>query len=301
MSIVSTVAPSFWLDQLGPEPLRTALDGRQEADVCVVGGGFTGLWTAYELARAEPGLKVLVLEAEQVGFGASGRNGGWVLGVVSGSPSAWQRRGGPDAPRRMSRAIQDTVAEIGATVTREQINCDWHHGGSLTVAQNETQMERIKAELQHELAWAGEDCARQLLDATQLAQRVAVDHGLGAAYTQACARIQPAALVRGLARAIEAAGATIHEASRVTRIAPHRVLTAGVEVRSRHILLATEGYTANLPERHRALLPLNSSMIVTEPLDAGLWRQGGFRSAPLGARAVALPGGSRDLCAVSRG
>jgi glycine/D-amino acid oxidase-like deaminating enzyme len=279
MSIISTVPPSFWLDQLAPEPPRAPLDGRQEADVCVVGGGFTGLWTAYELKRSEPRLKVLVLEAEQVGFGASGRNGGWVLGMVSGSPSAWQRRAGPDAPRRMSRAIQDTVAEIGAAVAREQIKCDWHQGGSVTVAQTETQLERIKAELEHEIAWAGEDCAWQLLDAAQLAQRVAVDHGLGAVYTRACARIQPAALARGLARAIEAAGASIHEASRVISIEPHRVQTVAGQVTARHILLATEAYTANLPERHRALLPLNSSMIVTEPLDAGLWRQLGWENA----------------------
>ena len=87
--------------------------------MCVVGGGFTGLWTAYELLRAAPELRVLVLEAEYVGFGASGRNGGWVLGRVSGKARAWRRRGGDSAPRAMARAIRDTVGEVGQVVERE--------------------------------------------------------------------------------------------------------------------------------------------------------------------------------------
>ena len=81
--------------------------------MCIVGGGFTGLWTAYELKRADPSLDVVVLEAQYVGFGASGRNGGWVIGKLSGSAAAWRARGGPDGPRAMVRAIQDTVAEVG--------------------------------------------------------------------------------------------------------------------------------------------------------------------------------------------
>ena len=85
-------APSFWLDQVGPRPSRPALAGDREADVCIVGGGFTGLWTAYELKRADPSLAVVVLEARQVGFGASGRNGGWVLGKLSGSADAWRAK-----------------------------------------------------------------------------------------------------------------------------------------------------------------------------------------------------------------
>src|SRR5438046_2968389 len=115
---------SFWLDQVGEPSPRPRLQGVHEADVCIVGGGFTGLWTAYELRRAAPSLKVLVLEAEHAGFGASGRNGGWVLGKVSGTVEAWRRRSGTRGPRAMSRAIQATVAEIGEVVAREGIECD---------------------------------------------------------------------------------------------------------------------------------------------------------------------------------
>src|SRR5947209_18467791 len=111
--------PSFWLDQLEPLPERPPLPGDRRAGVCIVGGGFTGLWPAYELRRADPGLEVVVLEARYAGFGASGRNGGWVYGGVSGSPEAWRRRGGPDGPRSMARAMQATVGEIGRVIGAE--------------------------------------------------------------------------------------------------------------------------------------------------------------------------------------
>ncbi len=266
-------APSFWLDQTGARPTRQALQGTVEADVCIVGGGFTGLWTAYELLRAEPGLEVVVLEAEHVGFGASGRNGGWVIAKVSGSAAAWTRRGGPEAPRTMERAVNATVAEIAAVISREGIDCDWHQGGSLMVAQTDRQLARLRAELAAERQSAGDDCGWEFLDADALAQRVAVRGGRGALYTPLCARVQPAKLVAGLAGAAERAGAVVYERSRVLTVDPGRVRTAGGEVRARNVLLATEGYTANLPGRRRALLPLNSAMIVTEPLGDDVWAQ----------------------------
>jgi glycine/D-amino acid oxidase-like deaminating enzyme len=272
-------APSFWLDQIGAGPRRAALEGGVSADVCIVGGGFTGLWTAYELRRADPALEVVVLEAEHVGFGASGRNGGWVLGKVSGSAQAWRRRGGAEAPRRMARAINATVGEIGEVIAREGIECDWHQGGSLTVAQTARQLDRLRADLAAEQAAEGEDCAWQLLDQAQLQARVAVRSGVGALYTPYCARVQPAKLVTGLAAAAERAGARIYERSPVHELRAGRVLTRAGQVRSRYVLLATEGYTANLPGRRRALLPLNSTMIVTEPLSDETWAQIGWSGA----------------------
>ncbi|HEY6397441.1 MAG TPA: FAD-dependent oxidoreductase [Solirubrobacteraceae bacterium] len=241
--------------------------------MCIVGGGFTGLWTAYELCRADPSLEVVVLEAEHVGFGASGRNGGWVYGGVSGSPEAWRRRGGPDAPRAMARAIQATVAEIGAVVERESIECDWRHSGSLAVAQNEIQLARLRAELADERAWAGEDAALRLLDAEELAARVAVSGGLGALYTPHCARVHPARLVQGLAAAAERAGATVYESTPVLDISPGVARTQRGEVRARYAIRATEGYTPNLPGHRRSLLPLSSTMIATEPLTEADWGQ----------------------------
>ena len=275
----SATAPSFWLDALGERPRRPALSGPREADVCIIGGGFTGLWTAYELRRADPSLEVVVLEAHQVGFGASGRNGGWVLGELSGTRAAWRRRGGPDGARRMVAAIQATVGEIGDAIEREGIDCDWRRGGSLTVAQTETQLRRLRAEAEQERAELGEELAWRLLSGDELAERVRVVDGRGALFTPHCARVQPAKLVAGLADAAQRAGAVIHEDTRVTAIEPGRARTDRGDVRARFILRATEGYTADLPATHRVLLPINSSMIVTEPLPAATWPELGWDGA----------------------
>ncbi|MGO9960298.1 MAG: NAD(P)/FAD-dependent oxidoreductase [Solirubrobacteraceae bacterium] len=272
-------APSFWLDRLGPCPRRPPLDGDREADVCIVGGGFTGLWTAYELRRADPRLEVVVLEGRYVGFGASGRNGGWVIGALSGRPEAWRSRGGPDGPRAMLRAIQETVAQVGAVVQREGIDCDWRHGGTLSIAQTAPQLERLQARAAAERNWAGPELAWGTLDADQLAQRVAVRDGLGALYTPHCARVQPARLVQGLAAAAERAGAIIYETTPVRAIAPGVAHAISGDVRARYVLRATEGYTADLRGQHRRLLPMNSSMIVTAPLDQGIWARLGWESA----------------------
>ncbi len=279
MSPTSGPCPSFWLDQLPATPRREPLVGRHEADVCIVGGGFTGLWTAYELKRSAPELQVIVLEAEYVGFGASGRNGGWVIGAVSGSATAWRRRAGAEAPRRMLAAIQATVGEIGAVAEREGIDCDWHQGGSMTVAQSATQLARLRDELADQRAWAGADSALELLDGPAVRARVGVDGAVAGLFTPYCARIQPAKLVRGLAAAAERAGVVIYESSPATELVPRLVRTPDGFVSARHVVVACEGYTANLPGRHRWLLPLNSSMVVTEPLPEEVWSELGWEGA----------------------
>jgi glycine/D-amino acid oxidase-like deaminating enzyme len=255
-------APSWWWADLGGLPApRPALDGDREADVCIVGAGYTGLWTAYELRRADPSLEVVVLEREVAGFGASGRNGGWVLGEIS-TGSAMRAAAGDPAIEALQRAAHETVDEVGAACEREGIDCDFVKGGSLTVAQTDTQLERLRA-----------TDRGALLDARQAAARINVAGVRGARFTPHCARVQPAKLARGLAEAAERHGATIYEQTPALAIAPRAVRTASGTVRARWIVRATEGYTSVLPKLHRALLPLSSSMIVTEPLDAATWAQ----------------------------
>jgi glycine/D-amino acid oxidase-like deaminating enzyme len=249
------------------------------------------LWAAYELCRADPGLDVVVLEGRYVGFGASGRNGGWVIGALSGSPATWRAHGGPDAERRMTAAIQATVAEVGAVVAREEIACDWAHGGTLTVAQTPAQLARLRGRVSAQRERLGAGLAGQLLDADELRRRLVVDGGLGALYSPHCARVQPARLVQGLAAAAERAGATIHETTPVTGIAPGRADTEGATVSARFVVRATEGYTADLPGLRRRLLPMNSSMIVTDVIDPSIWAQLGWIA--IGGRGVPYRFGSR--------
>jgi glycine/D-amino acid oxidase-like deaminating enzyme len=260
-----TDAPSWWWADLGGLPApRPALDGDREADVCIVGAGYTGLWTAYELLRADPSLSVVVLEREVAGFGASGRNGGWVLGEVS-TGSRQREAAGEAAVAALERAIQGTVDEVGAACAREGIDCDFVKGGSLTVAQTEPQLARLR-----------EAPRGDLLDVDEAAARVRVAGLRGARYAPHCARVQPAKLVRGLAAAVERRGGTIHEGTAALDIAPRSVRTVSGTVRARWVVRATEGYTARLPGLQRALLPLSSSMIVTEPLDGATWAQIGW-------------------------
>jgi glycine/D-amino acid oxidase-like deaminating enzyme len=260
-----TDAPSWWWADLGGLPApRPPLDGDRDADVCIVGAGYTGLWTAYELLRGDPSLAVVVLEREVAGFGASGRNGGWVLGAVS-TGTRQRAAAGEAAMAALERAAQETVDEVGAACAREGIDCDFVKGGSLTVAQTAPQLARLRA------APRG-----VLLDLEDAAARVRVAGLRGARFSPHCARVQPAKLARGLAAAIERHGATIHERTPALDIAPRSVRTPYGTVRARWVVRATEGYTAGLPGLQRALLPLSSSMIVTEPLDGETWAQIGW-------------------------
>jgi glycine/D-amino acid oxidase-like deaminating enzyme len=268
---MSLAAPSHWLAEIGPIEPRAPLDGDRDADVCIVGAGFTGLWTAYELRRAAPDLDVVVLESRYAGFGASGRNGGWVLGEIAGPQSRWMNSGGESGARAMTGAIEDAVDEIEAVVEREGIECGLRRGGVLTLACSEPQMQRLRRRLDGSL---GE--GMQLLDAEQAFARVHAASVRGGLYSPHCASVQPAKLVRGLATAVERAGGELFEATRVTKIEPGVAVTPGGRVRAGIVVRATEGYTAQLRGLRRTLLPMNSSMIVTEALDETRWSQIGW-------------------------
>jgi glycine/D-amino acid oxidase-like deaminating enzyme len=255
----------WWTDLGGPPPPRPPLPGDRDADACIVGAGLTGLWTAYELRRADPSLRVVVLEREVAGHGASGRNGGWLLGDLS-TGARLRAAAGEQAIAALQRAAQETVDEVAAACAREDIDCDLVKGGSLTVARTGAQLQRLRDEGRGEL-----------LDAAAASARVRVAGVRAARFSPHCARVHPAKLCRGLAAAVERHGATIHERTAALAIEPGRVRTPHGDVRARWIVRATEGYTPDLPGVHRALLPLRSSMIVTEPLDDATWAQIGWQ------------------------
>jgi glycine/D-amino acid oxidase-like deaminating enzyme len=259
--VVLIGGPSFWFTQLGGTPARRpALPGSLDCDVAIVGAGYTGLWTAYYLKRADPGLRVVVLEREFAGYGASGRNGGWLAGAVSGMHD--------DAT---VAAIRATVDEVGRVVAAEGIDCAFHKGGALAVATGPTQLERLR---QHPLAHGG-----QWLEPAELGERVRIAGALGAVFDPDTARIQPAALVRGLADAVERLGVPIYEGTAATAIEPRVVRTAHGDVRAERIVRATEGYTADLPGLKRLIIPLRSTIAITEPLPDDVWATIGWEGA----------------------
>ena len=233
----------------------------------IVGAGLTGLWTAYYLRRADPSLRIAVLEAEVAGFGASGRNGGWCSALF---PTSWDllvRESSPKGALRLHRAMQDTVREVGRVTELEGIDAHFEQGGMLTLARTPVQLQRLRAEMQtaHDRGFTEED--ERLLGAEEARNLMAGASVLGGSFTPHCAAVHPARLVRGLARVVEAAGVPIFEHTCVHRIRPGGAETDVGTVRADVVLRATEGYTTRLAGLRRAVAPVYSLMVATEPLD----------------------------------
>ncbi|MFF9865394.1 NAD(P)/FAD-dependent oxidoreductase [Streptomyces sp. NPDC013953] len=259
---------SFWYAQEGTPAPREPLPGDTTADVCIVGGGYTGLWTAYYLKKAVPFLNIVVLEGKFCGYGASGRNGGWLYNGIAGR-ARYARRHGHDAAVRLQQAMNDTVTEVVKVAADERIDADIHQGGVLEIAYTPAQLARLKDHHSVEVAFGETD--RRLLGARETAERVRVTGAVGSSWTPHGARIHPVKLIKGLAAAVEALGVTVHESTPVTEIKPKHAITPYGTVRAPYVLRCTEGFTANLKGHKRTWLPMNSSMIATEPLPAAVW------------------------------
>jgi glycine/D-amino acid oxidase-like deaminating enzyme len=272
---------SYWWQARGVPPRRPSLPGGTDADVCIVGAGYTGLWTAYYLKRADPGLRVIVLEQNFAGFGASGRNGGWVTAGLPGSRSRYalstsghpRGRGGV---RELEQQLRETVDEVARVCRTEGIDAGLVKGGTLTVATSAAQDARLRRQLEHERSWGDGPRIVQYLNKAELDARLHVTGAVSALYYPDCARVQPADLVAGLAEAVTRAGVPVYEETRVTSISAGRARTAAGDVRAPYIVRCTEGFTAGLPGQHRTLLPMNSSMIVTGPLSDAAWKTIGW-------------------------
>jgi glycine/D-amino acid oxidase-like deaminating enzyme len=266
---------SFWFDALGGPPApRPALPGDRSADVCIVGGGLTGLWTAYYLKQADPSLDIVIVEREFAGFGASGRNGGWASGLIAGSRDRFAKLHGEEAVRTQQRLMNEAVDEIVNVAAAEGINADIVKGGTIRIASSPVQVQRLRAGVEEDHHWGVSES--RLLEPDELNQRIRMSEALRAAYTPHCARIQPAQLTRGLAEVVVGMGVTIYEATTALEIQTRAVRTDRGLVRAPVNLRATEGYTTSLAGERRTWLPMNSSMIVTEPLPQAVWDEVGW-------------------------
>jgi glycine/D-amino acid oxidase-like deaminating enzyme len=273
-------AVSLWSDTLDPAfepPSRPLLDGRSTADVVIIGAGFTGLWTAYYLAEFDPSLRVVLLEAEHVGFGASGRNGGWCSALLPMGLDQIAAVHGRDGAGRMQRAMYDTVDEVGRVVAAEGIDGQWAAGGYVNLARSAVQAERIRADVEHHRSYGLGDEHHRWLDVDEARARVDVSNLHGAAYTPHCAAVHPGRLVRGLAAVVERRGITIHEHSRVVGLEPHRVTTERGSIEARVVVRATEAFTPGLPGHRRDVAPIYSLMVATDPLPSSFWDEVGLR------------------------
>lgn len=260
---------SHWWTQIGLPAPRARLDGNLAVDVAIVGGGYTGMWTAYYLKKARPELRIAILEARFCGFGASGRNGGWLTNSVTGGLQQYVHSHGRDAAQRFQLAMNSTVDEVIRVAAEEGIDADIVKGGNLEVAYTPAQLTRLHASFESDLTWQGMDW--QLLDANQSTARVNVAGTLAGLWQPHTARIHPAKLALGLSRVIEGLGVEVYENTHVTEIRPHEAVTGSGTVTAGAVIRATEGFTAGIPGLHREWLPMNSSMIATEPLTDSQW------------------------------
>jgi glycine/D-amino acid oxidase-like deaminating enzyme len=271
-------ARSMWLDGVpGELTPRPSLPGSGDVDIAIVGAGFTGLWTAYYLKQADPHLRIAVLEREIAGFGASGRNGGWCHTTFPGSRSEAEKTHGRQAVIDQQRAMHRTVYEVGRVVESEGIDARFHLGGQLDLATTPVQLLRLREAVEHEREWGFGEDDYMMLGAAEMRQRITVAGCLGACFTPHGAAVDPARLARGLADAVERLGVPIYERTPVTRIAPHVATTVFGDVRADVIVRATEAFTPELPGYERAVVPIYSLMIGTEPLPDAFWDEVGWR------------------------
>ena len=265
---------SLWFEQVGPVEVRPALDGDRTVDVAIVGAGLTGLWTAYYLHELDPALRIAVFEAEVAGFGASGRNGGWCSALYPVGVDTLAKEAGREAARAQYLAMRDTVAEVLRVAAAEQIDADIAPGGTVMLARSQPQLQRAREEVAEAHEY-GLDL--DLLDADQARERLNATDVLGGTYTPHCAAVQPAKLVRGLADVVERRGVALYEGTRVGHIEPGTLKAGRRTVHADAIVRATEGYTPQLPGYRRALAPVYSLIIATEPLPDAVWDEIGLR------------------------
>jgi Glycine/D-amino acid oxidases (deaminating) len=259
---MSSLVPSYYSATANPAPARPALAGETSVDACVIGGGLTGLSAALHLA--ERGYKTLLLEAEQVGWGASGRNGGQLNTGLRKGASELIQLFGRDGPRRSS---------------------PWRRKPRRWCAGSSPAMHRLRSEaglplcrLQEERsAWMAEEVellhkvfgheAAELLSKAEVEERLGSRRYFGGIADRSAAHLHPLNFVLGLAAAAEAAGARISEQSRVLKLAPGEVTTSAGRVKTRFIVLGCNAYLGALEPRIAGMImPISNYIVATEPL-----------------------------------
>ena len=258
---------SWYAATANPAPARPALHGEVETDVCVVGGGFTGISTALHLA--ELGYRVVVLEAARIGWGASGRNGGQLINGYSRDLDTIARRYGSEAADALGAMTFEGADIIRDRVERYDIDCDLRDGG-LYAAFTRRQLRELEAQAA-EWRRLGHD-GLELLDADGVRRHVTTDLYTGGLYDPRGGHVHALNLVLGEAAALESLGGSVHEQSAAVRVdhgPPPVVHTADGRVRARHVVLCGNAYLGNVePALRDRIMPVSTQVMATEPLGA---------------------------------
>ena len=271
---------SLWAETAAATDPPSAEGLPDDADVAIVGAGYTGLWTAVALQRADPALRVCIVERDSVGFGASGRNGGWCSALFPVGLGALAARHGREATIRLQRALIDTVDEVAAFADGDAravgVDVQFRQGGTLRLARSEAQRSVLRDEVAEARQFGfGADHLR-LLDPDELAARCRARDAVAASYSPHCAALHPLRLAQALAATARSLGVRIVEGVEVIEILPGALVTWAGTVHTPVTVLATEAYTTGLPGRRRDVLPMYSMMVGSEPLSATQWDEIGL-------------------------
>jgi glycine/D-amino acid oxidase-like deaminating enzyme len=269
---------ALWLEEaIGRERgigKEEPLTGAHRTDVCIVGGGYTGLWTALQIKRRDPSVAVMLLEADFCGAGASGRNGG-IVGSWWSKLASLVAKYGEAEGLRLARAAGDAVSAIGAFCARHGIDADFRPGGLLWTATAPAHVGAWQQAIRATCA-RGIDIYTELTPA-EVARRTGSGVHLGGVLEAGGARVQPALLARGMRRVAIEQGIEIWEQTPVLEILrgrPPAVRTPHAAVVAEKVVLATNAWMASLPEIRRAILPMSSDMVATAPIPERLTESG---------------------------
>jgi glycine/D-amino acid oxidase-like deaminating enzyme len=249
-------------------------------DIVIVGAGFTGLWTAFYLLLADPNLDVVILEARRVGFGASGRNGGWCSPLLPMSLEKIARTHGHETALAARRAMVNTVDEVARQVADRNLNCGFAKGGSLDLVRNRPQMTRAEDHVRSMHRFSIPESEIRLISGRELDAHITA-RGVSAAVLETeSAVLNPGQLAHNLGDIVRSLGCRILEGVSALRIEPGRVTTDRGDIRASRIIRATEAFTPTLSGEKRTVVPLYSLMIATEPLSDDVWSQIGLDARP---------------------
>lgn len=272
-SLSDAVPTPYWRDQHSLDPTHAALLGDTDADLVIVGGGFTGLWTAITARRRDPGRDVLLLEADHVGFGASGRNGGFLSDSLTHGLSHGIERWPEHLPRLVAIG-RENLAGLVRDVAEAGIQADLRLCGKTILATTEHQVSRL-AGLAEQLVSHGEDA--ELLTAEKMRADVDSPTYLGAVRIRTGGGlVDPVALAAGLRDVAHREGVRIHEQTPVTRLDRTTLTTPCGVVRARQVVLATNAFRPLVRRLRRYVIPVYDHVLVTEPLSADQWHAVGW-------------------------
>jgi glycine/D-amino acid oxidase-like deaminating enzyme len=268
---------SYWLG-LDPYEPDAPLEGEMRADVVIVGGGFSGMWTAYHLLKADPGMTVVVIEGSAVGYGASGRNGGFAMTLLHRGLEELVRVVGAEQAKALHLAAEEAIETIASVCASEGIDADLQPNGLLTISNSALQDEILRGEF--------ETAQRLGLGGFEFLERDAIRSSVHsetfrcALRERSCTLLNPARLVRGLKRAVIQAGGRVFEQTPMERLDPTRdgvrAVTPKGAIEAQRALLAANAYSSRIPSLERYVLPFYSYILLSKPLSDEQWSRVGW-------------------------